>query len=387
MTAGSAPHGNLLLRARRNSVNRSVNLLVFNLVMDVAHSTLGHTTVWTNELARRCDHVSVITMCADRLAVEDNVTVHSLGKEHGRSEPRRLAEFYRLVHRVLHERPIDACFAHMAPLFTVLFAPVARRHDIPVLLWYAHTSVTPTLRLAHALSDRCVTATPASFPLPSHKLFVVGHGIDTVTFRPPLRTGPSYEATAIAVGRITPIKRSHEMIEAIAILKRERTLDLRLELVGGAATDADHEYLARLQRSIPALGVEQLVRIRGPVPFYEMAPIYHRGLLSLNLSGTAMDKGILESMASGCIPVSRNPAFKELAHAHDLDWLVPVPGPRGLADRIASVLERRREDRPALQTRLRRIVTEDHSLSTLIDRLIAQLSELAAGRARRRRIR
>jgi hypothetical protein len=94
-----------------------VNLLLFNLGLDAAHPVLGHTTPWTNELARRCEHVSVITMFVGEVTVEPNVTVYSLGKELGRSEPRRLLEFYRLVHRALGERSIDACFAHMAPLF------------------------------------------------------------------------------------------------------------------------------------------------------------------------------------------------------------------------------------------------------------------------------
>ena len=66
--------------------------------MDADHATLGHTTAWTNALARRADHVSVITMVAGRIAVEPNVTVYSLGKELGRSEPRRLLTYYRLVH-------------------------------------------------------------------------------------------------------------------------------------------------------------------------------------------------------------------------------------------------------------------------------------------------
>jgi glycosyltransferase involved in cell wall biosynthesis len=354
-----------------------VNVLVFNLGMDAAHSTLGHTTAWTNELARRCDHVSVIAMFAGQLAVDDNVTVHSLGKEVGRSEPRRLFEFYRLVRHVLNERHIDACFAHMAPLFTVLFAPVARRHGIPVLLWYAHRSVTPTLRVAHALADRCVTANSASFPLPSDKLFVLGHGIDTEKFRPPDETVASYETTAVAVGRITRIKGLQEMIEAVAILENERGVSLRLELVGGPSTSTDHEYLAALKRSVASLGMHHLVSFRGAVPFYEMPPSYHRGMLSLNLSATALDKAILESMASGCIPVSRNPAFRALAHAQGLDWLVPAPGPHGLADCIESALHNGRERRPALVARLRRIVTEEHSLSTLSDRIIAHLSELA----------
>ncbi|MGH3993809.1 MAG: glycosyltransferase, partial [Pseudonocardiaceae bacterium] len=146
-----------------------MNLLVFNLAMDADHATLGHATAWTNALARRVDHVSVITMQTGRLEVEPNVVVHSLGKELGRSEPARLLTYYRLVHEVLRERSIDVCFAHMAPLFAALFAPLAKVRRIPILLWFAHTRVSPTLRLAHLLVDRCVTATPASFPLTSTK--------------------------------------------------------------------------------------------------------------------------------------------------------------------------------------------------------------------------
>jgi glycosyltransferase involved in cell wall biosynthesis len=354
-----------------------VNVLVFSLGVDAAHSALGHTTAWTNELARRCEHVSVITMFAGELAVDRNVTVYSLGKELGHSEPRRLVEFYRLVRRVLSERPIEACFAHMAPLFTVLFAPVARLRRVPVLLWYAHTSVTPTLRMAHAMADRCVTATPTSFPLPSDKLFVVGHGIDTDRFTPSGRWTPSYETTATCVGRISPIKRVHEIVEAIGVLQRERGLELRLEIVGGPATATDHAYLAQLRQLVCSLGLEQQVEFCGPVPFYEMPPVYHRGLLSLNLSGTALDKTILESMASGCIPVSRNPAFQALAHTHELDWLVPARGPNGLADCITGALRLGQEERRGLVASLRRIVTDEHSLNTLGDRLITHLSDLA----------
>jgi glycosyltransferase involved in cell wall biosynthesis len=363
-----------------------LNLLVFNLGMDAAHSTLGHTTEWTNELARHCDHVSVITMFVGQLDVADNVDVHSLGKERGRSEPERLADFYRLVRRVLNEYPIEACFAHMAPLFTVLFAPVARWRRIPVLLWYAHASVSPTLRIAHALADRCVTATAESFRLPSEKLFVVGHGIDTERFKPPFQTSPSYETTAISVGRISPIKHQHEIIEAVSVLSRERGFDLRLELVGGPSTDRDGAYLAHLERSVESLGVEHLVSFRGPVPFLGMPPEYQRGMLSLNLSGGAMDKAILESMASGCIPVSRNPAFQALARANELQYLVPAPGPHGLADCITSALDLGRQDRDALVARLRHVVMEEHGLSTLTGRILSHLSDLAqASHARRAR--
>jgi glycosyltransferase involved in cell wall biosynthesis len=354
-----------------------VNLLLFNLAMDADHATLGHTTTWTNALARRVDHVSVITMLAGRVEVEHNVTVHSLGKELGRSEPSRLVTYYRLVHRVLRERPIDVCFAHMAPLFAALFAPVAKLRRIPTLLWFAHTRVTPTLRLAHSLVDGCVTPTPLSFPLPSTKLAVTGHGIDTQLFKPPAQPAPSYAQTAVSVGRVTPIKHIDEMLEALAVLRAQRGLGLRLELVGGPATDSDRSYLARLRRTAAELGVDDLIRFRGPVPYCEVPALYHAGGLALNLSEGAMDKAILEGMASGCVPISRNLAFQELARAHGLDWLVPGTGPHRLAECILGALDRTRAERPAIVALLRRIVTEEHSLNTLIDRIMAHLLELS----------
>ncbi len=151
----------------------------------------------------------------------------------------------------MRERRIDACFAHMAPLFTVLFAPVAKRSGIPVVLWYAHTSVTPTLRLAHALADRCLTATPAGFRIPSEKLFIIGHGVDLDHFRPPARNGPLYDRTVLTVGRIAPVKRLEEMIDAIEIL-RDLGVDLDLKLYGAPFAADDRRYEASLRKRAAA---------------------------------------------------------------------------------------------------------------------------------------
>ena len=228
-----------------------MNLLLFNLTMDADDSVHGHTTAWTNALAGRCESVSVITMRAGRVEVADNVRVHSLGKEDGLSEPARLRRFYGLVRGIMRTRRIDACFAHMAPLFTVLFAPVAKQRGIPVVLWYAHASVTPTLRLAHSLADRCLTATPAGFRIPSEKLFIIGHGVDLDHFRPPARNGPLYDRTVLTVGRIAPVKRLEEMIDAIGIL-RGAGMDLDLKLFGAPFVTDDHRYESSLRRACRA---------------------------------------------------------------------------------------------------------------------------------------
>jgi glycosyltransferase involved in cell wall biosynthesis len=357
-----------------------MNLLIFNLAMDADHSVLGHTTAWTNALARRCAHVSVITMFAGRLAVEPNVTVHSLGKERGWSEPRRLMRFYALVRSVLRERRIDACFAHMAPLFTILFAPVAKRARIPILLWYAHSSVTPTLRLAHAAADRCVTSTREGFRLRSDKLFTVGQGVDVERFRPPERKDASYDRSVVSVGRLSPVKRIDEMLRAVAVLRAEHGLDVHLHLFGAPLPfiTKDQRYESRLRQLAVELELNGLVTFEGTLPFDQVPAAYHRGGLFLNLSETgSLDKAILEGMASGCIPISRNSSFDAIAHDNALGWLVPEEGPAGVAASIAEVIARPGADRAEIADRLRGIVAEEHSLDRLTGVILEHLDQLA----------
>jgi glycosyltransferase involved in cell wall biosynthesis len=265
----------------------------------------------------------------------------------------------------------------MAVLFAVLFAPVAKWRSIPVLLWYTHRNIPPTLRLAYALSDRCVTASPASVTLTSDKLFVLGHGVDTERFVPPRSAGAGYERTALSIGRLSPIKHVDEMIETVALLRSDHKIDLRLELVGGPLTDSDQEYVRRLRDSAASLGVSDLIEFAGVVRFEHVAARYQRGGLFLNLSETAMDKALLEAMASGCIPVSRNPAFVELAHEHGLESLVPGPGARKLARCIARVLAMPDLELRDLRARVRQIVEEEHNLSALSDRIMSHLMELS----------
>lgn len=360
-----------------------MNLLVFNLAMDADDPVLGHATAWVNALASRCEHVSVVTMRTGRLAVEPNVAVHSLGKERGLSEARRLARFYRLVGSVLREHRIDACFAHMAPLFAVLFAPLARLSRVPILLWYAHSSVTRTLRLANAVADRCVTATADSFLLPSEKLFVIGHGIDVGRFRPVADPGPHYDTTAISVGRIAPIKRLDEMIEAIGVIAEGHGRRLRLRLFGSPLTTADLRYQAKLRHLVGSRGLDDLVTFEGAIPHGKVSAAYHSGALFLNLSQTgAIDKAILESMASGCIPISSNASYAALAREHGLDRLVPERGAASLAARILATLDQPTEQRARTAERLRQIVVEQHGLDRLADSVIAHLRELTARSAR-----
>lgn len=189
--------------------------------------------------------------------VEPNVRVRSLGRERGRSEPRRLLAFYRIVGGALRERPIHVAFAHQAPLFALLFRPLPKRDGVPDLLWYAHGAISTTLRAAHHVVDRCITASESSFRIPSDKLLILGHGVDTDVFHPPQRTEGDRERTLISVGRLSAVKRLDELVrnDAFAAFAARHGVE---ELVSGSGAVA---VAARLEHVL-ALAPERRVELR-----------------------------------------------------------------------------------------------------------------------------
>src|SRR5262245_53701909 len=119
-----------------------MNLLLFNLATDANDTSLGFTTDWLTVLARCFSEIHVITMRRGSSQLPSNVAVHSVVKELGWSRARRTLAFYQILYRILRSHRVDVCFAHMIPIFAVLAGPVLKIKRIPIVLWYAHPSVT-----------------------------------------------------------------------------------------------------------------------------------------------------------------------------------------------------------------------------------------------------
>lgn len=291
-----------------------MNLLLFNLKTDADDDVLGFTTDWINALARHFDEVFVITMAAGRVAVAPNVIVYSVGKEKDYSEARRAFEFYRILVSLLRRKRIDACFAHMMPLFSVMAWPLLAPRKIPTVLWFAHKATPFTLKAAHRLVDRVVTSVPAGFGLKSDKVVVVGQGITEEKFSHPRRGRNGGPFTIISVGRISAIKHLRELVDAVAEIARARGREaIRLVLLGDALTDKDKAYKEDLLRRIKETSLQDVVKFPGSVRHAKVANWLANSDLSINLSCTgAIDKAVIESLAMKTPVLVRNEAFAEL---------------------------------------------------------------------------
>jgi glycosyltransferase involved in cell wall biosynthesis len=353
--------------------DRRIRLLLFNLATDSRDPILGFTTSWTNALAKRAEFVDVVTMRSGRIEVANNVRVYSVGKELGRSEPQRALSFYRILRRLLRARTYDACFAHMMPIFAAMAYPLLKRRRIPLTLWYTHEAGRSLLRVAERVVDRIITASPESFPFPSSKLIVTGHGIDTAVFAPTqgaasTRTSP----VIVSVGRVGPIKRIEVLIEAVRVLTQEN-VDVTLRIVGPIA-ERDQGYGLNLIRQVEAAGLSEVVSWLGPVPPGEVVEEYQRACLALNMRLTgAMDKAVLEAMACGIPVLTTNRTFARLFGELAEYLIPPEDDPHLIAAACRRLLGMAEWERTELGMRLRELVKREHSLDRLAERLTGSL--------------
>jgi len=337
------------------------------MVTDADHPVQGFTTAWITHLARLCKSVHVITMLKGRVEVPDNVSVTSVGKELGYGKVRRAAMFYRQLWRVNQREEIDVCFAHMIPIFVVLGAPLLKAKRIPTTLWYTHRSTPRLLRAAEKVVDRIVTASQESFRIPSSKVIVTGHGIDTQHFvfgsvpRPPARP-----FTITSIGRIAPIKRLEILLEAIKLLVNRYELDkIRVRIVGGTYPH-DSTYAANLQQYIRENGLGSTIAMVGPVSYKDVVREYQRADLFVNLSETgSLDKAVLEAMSCAVPPISSNVALFPILEGFDSKLVLRDAGAPLLAESIAEITGWPESDRLTLGNALRAYVVENHSLDRL----------------------
>jgi glycosyltransferase involved in cell wall biosynthesis len=351
-----------------------MRVLLFNLATDADDPILGFASRWVRAIAARVERVDVVTMRAGRLDLPSNVTVRSVGKERGLSEPRRALELYRHLLTVLRE-PVDVCFSHMIPIFSVMAAPLLRARGIPLVTWYAHRQVTPVLKLAHHLSTRLVTSAPSSYRYRHDKLAVLGQGIDASMFEP-VPPAPDGVPLLVSVARISPIKDPMTLVEAVDLLVR-RGREVRCAFVGDApARDADYE--AAVRRRAGPLEEAGSVSFVGPVQSDRVVEWLRKSSAHVNLCPTgAIDKAAIEAMICQRPSLVANVGFRETLGDWSDQLIFRHGDPSDLAARVEALLAMSAVERARIGADLRERALARHSLDGLADRLVALLREVA----------
>jgi glycosyltransferase-like protein len=180
---------------------------------------------------------------------------------------------------------------------------------------------------------------------------VIPNGVDAARFA--AAAGPGREAThdreqwharlgryVLAVGGIEPRKGSLDLLEAYALLRRDRP-DLRLVIAGGETLFDYRDYRAAWERRAAGLGVEPLVL--GPVAHDDMPPLFAAAaVFAFPSTKEGFGLAAMEALAAGVPVVARDlPVLREV-FGQTVRFAADVPG---LATALLQAIDRQEPNR------------------------------------------
>lgn len=350
-----------------------MRLLLINFEMDTGSTVVPWQARVATALADRCEAVHVLTEKTGAYEARPNMTV-DLIPHWPWGVPKRLGGGWLVnwqLFWLLRKYKCDVCFIHMAQVWSYRLWPVLKLFKLPVLLWYAHGTVTKQLHLSLRCSTQVITSTPEGFRIPSPKVHVIGQAIDTSLFNLPASASRAPEL--VYVGRITARKRVLEMLDVLAALRRlDPATPWRLKLAGPTMTAADAVYIRQVEARITELGLKEAVDLLGPLEQAETARLYGTGLLHLNMSETgSMDKTVMEALACGCPVLTTNIAFKEAVSGYP-EMFSATSDTEEMAKKILHI--RTQAYDPA---KLRNLVAGRHDFASWIEKVSVLLHNMA----------
>lgn len=344
-----------------------MKLLICTQKVDKNDSVLGFFHRWLEEFAKHCEKVTVICLEKGEYELPQNVKVLSLGKEAGVNKLKYFWRFYRYIWKL--RKGYDSVFVHMNPEYVVLGGWLWRLMGKKISLWYVHRQVNLKLRIAAFFAHKIFSVSPESFRLKSKKVNFVGHGIDTEFFKCENRQKNPDVFKIISVGRITRIKNLDVLIDAIGMLSGDMRKKISMEIVGGPVTKEDEKYLQELKNSVKIKQLDEFIKFTGPIPHYELANLYCRSDLLVNLCPTGgMDKVVLEAMSCGLPVVAANESFFRLFGDYGNNLLFKYNEANDLAEKIALLLF---SPDFGLGSYLRDAVVNNHNLEKLVKKILS----------------
>ena len=325
------------------------SLVFITQAADPSHPVLGATVPKIRALAARVDEVVVL---ADRVvpeALPENCRARSFAAP---SQAERGARCLAALAAELPRRPV-AVVAHMAPVYALIAAPLARPLRVPLLLWFTQQGSGFLLNAAARVVDAILTVDERSVPLRSPKVHAIGIDVDALRCVPE-RVAPLRRL--LGLGRYAPVKGWETVLRALPELPQAT-----LVLHGPMSTDADRAHRPQLERLAGELGVGGRVAFGDEVAYAEVPHLFELADAVVNATrGNAADKVVYEAAAS-CLPVfAASPVF---------DGLLPE-ALRFHGDFPGSLAERIRSYDGGAGPELRARVVAQHSVDHWADRVL-----------------
>ncbi len=334
-----------------------MNLLIVTKKVDENDQLLAFFIDWVARFAQKFEKVTILCLEKGEFNLLGNVEVISLGKDNNLPKLVWLFNFYKDIFR--YRKQYDSVFVHMNPIWVVLGGWCWHLMHKKIFFWYTSGGVTAKLKLAEKFADTIFTASKESFRLPSKKVIVTGHGVNTELFKPGINK-KSEKFSILSVGRIAKVKNYEILVRAAKILK-DQNIEFSITMIGEPALKKDPDYEQKLKSLIGELELQKSFNFLGKINNQDLVPYYQSHHLFVHLSKTgSLDKTILEAMSCGTKVLSSSDAARAFLPQ---ELIFSENNPSDLAEKIQHVMGENKD------FRLREYVLEHHDLNLLIDKI------------------
>ena len=327
-------------------------------------------------LASKIDRLWVVTPRSKKINFPKNVNIVEVGRDNSKREnfTHALVNFHRNIQQITKHERIDGLFTFMYPEYAILAFPYAKIKRIKLIMWYAHYQINWRLILASKLVDKVLTTSYETCRIRGDKVYPIGQGIDTNTFRiyPEHRLhDPEQKIEIVSVGRISPVKHLETVIDAANILVNQNGCDnLHFSFVGAPPIQEHLEYKNLLQSRVNDYRLEKSISFIGNIPHNQL-PIYYQGIdffVSSSLSGA--DKAVFEAMACEIPVLVSHHVFLEILKPYTDKLIFEHNNAQALVNKLSNLITLPFAERNLIGKSLRAIVMNNHSLEQYSQKII-----------------
>ncbi len=280
-------------------------LVIFNLETNLDSQVLAMGHSWVEKLAENdFQKVFVYSTHVGRHQLPTKVTVVEIG---GGNFFKRMRALYRLTLAsviILRNANRAVVFHHMSVRTVIFPGLLFKLFRIPQGLWYSHSALPTSLKLALKVVDLIFTSTIGSTKIESNKLRFVGHGIDYTAYPEKDEILKIDKSGIVSLGRIAKVKNLDRL------------------LISGSMEDSYPKvtFIGPVEKGSSLVKDLKSMADKAQVELDFLASIPHKDVASV-LSGFAfyysgtpwsVDKATLEAASVGCIVISEQQPAKEL---------------------------------------------------------------------------
>ncbi|MCR4334671.1 MAG: glycosyltransferase family 4 protein [Patescibacteria group bacterium] len=338
-----------------------MKILIMTQKVDMNDDVLGFFHGWLKEFSKYFSKITVICLGKGEYDLPQNIKVFSLGKEEKVSRSRYVINFLKIIWKERSE--YDVVFVHMNKEYVLLGFLLWKILRKKILFWYNHPLADIFALKASLFADVLLYTSPQSYFSKIKKAIQMPVGIDTTLFK---NNNEQCDRNSIlSLGRISPIKNTHLLVEAVNQLNRGG-LKINTTFVGNVL-EKDNDYYENLKNNSQDINFEKAIANKDSVVVYNHNAIF----VNMTKSGS-FDKTIFEAMACERIVVASNEGFKNIIKEEYRDILVFEEGNSDdLALKIKSAINLSPEKSLDIGRYLREIVVDNHSLSILAKKLFS----------------